>query len=475
MSRRGVVDLLDRIPRRGVPGSPNVSLAGAGSVLVFRDDAARPAHDAPPPVSPGWRTFTLDTLTAAVDARAEALAEEGVRPGDLHPVVVEADASGVVTLLALWRLGAVPVPLNPRLTADERAQAVDALAGKDPGEAQVVLWTSGTSGRPRGVALSWEAMATHVAAASRRLELDPARDVWLASLSLAHIGGLMVVVRALLTGSGLMAPGPVASPALPGLLMGTSVPGGGAPVPSHVSLVPTQLLRVLDFAGDGPPPPSLRCVLLGGAHTPRDLLFRALDAGWPVALTYGMTEMASQVATALPEAVRRKPGSVGRPLDGVDVRVATDGEVLVRGPTQASGYLDGTPLADARGWYATGDLGEVDADGDLWITGRRSDRIVTGGVNVDATEVEEAIRRHPAVADVCVAGVPDAAWGEAVAACVVPVEGEFDLDAVEAWLRDRLSGPKRPKRWKVVQALPLNANGKVERARVRGLLAGADS
>jgi O-succinylbenzoic acid--CoA ligase len=195
---------------------------------------------------------------------------------------------------------------------------------------------------------------------------------------------------------------------------------------------------------------------------------RALGEGWPLALTYGMTEMTSQVATAPPERVRAKPGTVGAPLDGAEVRVAPDGEILTRGATLALGYVGAeAPLRDPDGWYHTGDLGRVDHDGDLWVTGRRSDRIVSGGVNVDAHEVEAALREHPAVGDACVVGVPDDRWGEAVAAALVPRGGPVDLDGLADWLRGRLSPAKRPRRWRVVEALPLNANGKVDRGAVR--------
>lgn len=429
----------------------------------------RPALWARDPAAGAFRAVSREELEEAVDRRAGALAREGVRAGHVHPVALEPDAEGVATLLACWRLGAVPAPLNPRLTAAEGDEARRALAGRDGGGAQVVLWTSGTSGRPRGVSLSWDALATHVDAAGRRLGLDPARDTWLASLALAHVGGLMVVVRALVTGSGLVAPGPVGSGEL-AVLLGPA--GEGRPPTTHASLVPTQLLRLLDDTGAAPPPPTLRCLLLGGAHTPAGLLHRAVAAGWPVFPTYGMTEMASQVATATPELVRRKPGSVGAPLDGVEVRIGEGEEILARGPTRALGYLDGTPLTDADGWVHTGDLGRVDEDGHLWVTGRRVERIVTGGVNVDALEVEEVLRSHPAVADACVVGVPDDEWGEVVGVCVVPVAGEFDEDAVGDWLRERLQAAKRPRLWWRAAALPLNANGKVDRLRVRALLAG---
>jgi acyl-CoA synthetase (AMP-forming)/AMP-acid ligase II len=195
---------------------------------------------------------------------------------------------------------------------------------------------------------------------------------------------------------------------------------------------------------------------------------RALADGWPVALTYGTTETTSQVATAPPELVVEKRGTVGAPLDGVEVRIAADGEILVRGRTLARGRVEpAAPLTDEGGWYHTGDVGRVDEDGHLWITGRSSDRIVTGGVTVDPREVEGVLRAHPAVVDACVVGLADAEWGEKVVAAVVPVEGAFDLEDVDAWSRARLGPPRRPRRWLLVDALPLNANGKVDRAAVR--------
>jgi acyl-CoA synthetase (AMP-forming)/AMP-acid ligase II len=125
------------------------------------------------------------------------------------------------------------------------------------------------------------------------------------------------------------------------------------------------------------------------------------------------------------------------------------------------------PLRDAEGWYHTGDLGRVDEEGDLWITGRRSERIVSGGVNVDAHEVEAALRAHPAVGDACVVGLDDERWGEVVGAAVVPATGELDVDALAAWVVERLSPAKRPRRWLVTASLPLNPNGKVDRLAVR--------
>lgn len=470
---------------------------GAGSAVAdFLAEAVERGARGIALVTPG-RAWSYPELSSAVADRAAELAAAGAMPGVVHPVTLEADGAGIITLLALWRVGAVAAPLNPRLTEAERAQAAEAPRAasefrQEPGAGtpvrpvappQAILWTSGTSGRPRGVALSADNLRASARSAAARLELGPG-DVWLASLSVAHVGGLALVVRSLLLGGTLMAWGRFAAADTAALLDGEGVPSGAPGPVTHLSLVPTQLLHLLEVRGDAPPPPSLRCVLIGGAHAPPELVRRALAAGWPLALTYGMTEMTSQVATATPAQVRRKPGSVGRPLDGVQLCISAEGEVLVRGDMLALGAVEAisgggggavplvpvaplAPLAGEEGWYRTGDLGRLDGDGDLWITGRRSDRIITGGVNVDPHEVEAALRGYPAIADACVVGLPDPEWGEVVAAVVVPAEGAFDVEAAGAWSHERFAPSKRPRRWLPVDALPLNANGKVDRGAVR--------
>ena len=435
-------------------------------------------RDDPAVLAPQGR-LTFQALDALVTERAGALEADGVGAGALRPLRVTASLESTVDLLALWRAGAVPVPLNAALTEREDAETRSRLTGATvPDGTQVVLWTSGTSGRPRGVALSWGNLEASARAAARRLSLSP-RDVWVASLSPAHVGGLALLTRSLLLGGAFAVPGARDVPTLSRWLDGEGGEGpddrASWPRPSHLSLVPTQLHRLLDHRGARTAPSSLRCVLVGGAHAPAGLVRRAVASGWPVALTYGATEMSSQIATAPPDQVRTSledsgvAGSVGRPLAGVELRVEETGELLAKGPTRALGYVagDDASLGDADGWYHTGDLGRMDADGRLWITGRRMDRIVSGGVTVDAVEVEEALRHHPAVVDACVVGVPDAEWGERVAAWIVPVHGELDVAELDAHARSRLAPAKLPRLWRVDVELPRNANGKVDRLRVR--------
>jgi len=420
--------------------------------------------------------WTYAELDWVVSERADKLRDQGMREGQILPIPLDATADAVIQLLALWRVGVTPAPLNSRLTQAERDSAAQALSGV-PSEAQAVLWTSGTEGRPRGVAISYRNIAASALAAEERLELSH-EDVWLASLSPAHIGGLALVTRALLLGSRLVAVGPFDAERTLGLMEGRGLPEGATAPVTHISVVPTQLLRLLDLSGDAPPPETFGCALVGGARAPTKLVERALAAGWPIALTYGLTETTSQVATAPPGLTVRKPGTVGRPLQGLDLRIGDDGEILVRGATVARSYVGVRPpdVVAADGWLHTGDLGRVDEDGDLWITGRRSDRIVTGGVTVDAVEVEEALRAHAGVGDACVVGLPDEEWGERVAAWVEPNgTGLLDLADLSSFLRDRLSGPKLPRVYHVANGLPRNANGKVDRAAVRAAVARAGS
>lgn len=418
-------------------------------------------------------SLSYGVLQEVVDTRAETLRSAGMRAGRIEPVEVESDHDGIVELLALWRIGAVPVPLNPALTKRERDDARTRLADPTvPAGTQVVVWTSGTSGRPRGVALSWANLKESARGTADRLALT-SDDVWLASLSMAHVGGLALVVRSLMVGGGLVAAGVFRTEVVSSLLDGDGFPGGPAGRITHLSLVPTQLLRLLDHRAGTPPPDTFRCALIGGAHAPASLVDRAHGDGWPLGLTYGATEMSSQIATAPPALTRSKPGTVGLPMPGVELDVEPDGSIRTRGPTRALGYLGdvGPPLAEAGGWYRTGDLGHMDADGHLWITGRRVDRIVSGGVTIDAVEVEEALRSHASVADVCVVGLPDEEWGERVAAWIEPAN-DFDRGRLEAYLRALVSPAKLPRVWRTEGQLPRNVNGKVNRAEVRAVLGG---
>ncbi len=345
-----------------------------------------------------------------------------------------------------WDRGDAVLPVDARLPAPARervlaalrpTRVVDgwgerALAGGEPVEPgdALVMATSGSTGAAKGVVLTQHALASSARASAERLGTSAA-DHWLACLPLGHIGGFSVLTKALFAGSALTV--------LPGFDAGavTAAAHGGA---TAVSLVPTALQRI--------DPSLFRVVLLGGARPPRD---RPAN----VVATYGMTETGSGVVYD------------GRPLPGVEVRVADDGEVLVRGPMLLRCYRDGSSPVDADGWLHTDDVGRWLPDGRLHVDGRRGDVIVTGGEKVWPDDVERALAAAPGVADVAVAGVPDPEWGERVVAWVVPAAGGAPslAELRAAVVRDH-PAHMAPKELHLVTSLPRTPLGKVVRHRL---------
>ncbi len=480
VSYRGLDAAADLLARRlasaGVrPGDVVAMLAPTGPAAVTALYAASRAGAALAPLHPGLAAREL--ADALADARPALVL---CAPAHVEMAREEVGAVGGRADARVFVLGDGGLPVAGRSTGREgsrparragsradRATAdihrVEPSAAPPPGsgldDTLAILRTSGTGGRARAVALTRRNFAASARAVRARLGLGP-DDVWYASLSLAHIGGLALVDRALATGGRVVVRGAWRPRTLVELLEAGAL--------THASLVPTMLARLLDAHPVHPAFASLRCVLVGGAGAPPALVERALSAGLPVALTYGMTETCSQVATAPPALVRAKPGTVGAPLDGVEARIRPDGEIEVRGPMVARAHHRGDPIADPDGWHRTGDLGHLDGDGHLWVTGRKARRIVSGGVNVDPAEVEGVLAAHPGVAEAAVVGVPDPEWGERVAAAVVPAAGhDIGVAALQRHCGALLGPPARPRVFSVLDALPRNLNGKVDHGRLR--------
>jgi O-succinylbenzoic acid--CoA ligase len=260
------------------------------------------------------------------------------------------------------------------------------------------------------------------------------QDRWLCCLPLWHVGGLAIPIRSAIYGTTA-----VLHDGFDAGRVREEIESGSVTL---VSLVATMLRRLIDAGLSSWP--ALRGALIGGGPIPAGLLDWADETGFPLIPTYGMTETASQVVTG------------HRPLLGVDLRIGAGGEILVRGPMVAPGSCDGD------GWLHTGDRGRLDGEGRLVVEGRLDDVIVTGGENVAAAEVEEALLAHTAVADAAVAGRPDAEWGEAIVAFVV-LSGEASDDDLLRHCRDRLPGFKVPKAIERREELPRNAAGKLVR------------
>ena len=339
----------------------------------------------------------------------------------LIPIVADGRAF-VDALQRAWAERDAVLPIDPRLPRP----AVDALLAAmrpdddvEDGDALVVA-TSGTTGAPKGVVLTHDAVLASALATSARLEVDPFRDRWLSVLPLAHVGGLSVVTRALLTDTPL-----------------TFDPEDRAA--TLVSMVATQVRRT-DVS-------RFRTVVVGGAAPPSDLPANAV-------VTYGMTETGSGVVYD------------GAPLDGVEVR-AVDGELHVRGPMLLRAYRDGTDPKDDDGWLPTGDAGEIGEDGRVVVRGRIGDVIVTGGEKVWPDPVEAVLRDVPGVLDVAVAGVPDPEWGARVVAYAVTSE-DVTLERLRDAVKAVLPAWCAPKDLVRVSELPRTALGKVQRSRLPG-------
>lgn len=336
-----------------------------------------------------------------------------------------------------------------RTALDGRGPAVlplaPAAALRRVGGGGVVVATSGSTGEPRFVVLSAAALRASAVATAARLGGD-AR--WLLALPAEHVAGVQVIVRALLAGS---------PPAVQDLRDGfrpADFAAVAATLPAgrrHTSLVPTQLGRLLDAGG--PALDALRgfdAVLVGGAALDSALRARAEAAGVHVVTTYGMSETAG--------------GCVydGVPLDGVTVELEEGGRIRLGGPTVADGYLGGPAF---HGTFRTGDLGRW-RDGRLEVLCRADDVIVTGGENVAPAAVERVLAARPGVRAVCVVGVPDPGWGQAVVAAVVPGPDRPDDEQLRSAVRAELGRAAVPRRIVDVEAIPLRGIGKPDRAAV---------
>lgn len=369
--------------------------------------------------------------------------------------LAQATEGAAAEMWSILEAGDILVPVR------DEARRAPVVADELPPRS-VVIRTSGSTGHPRDIVLPWRAFEASAAATIERLDLRPS-DTWWSSLPPSHVGGLTLLLRASQVGCAVAHTGGFDASTFWRLCSEGRI--------THASLVPTMLRRVLDAAPRDADPSSLRAVLIGGAASDASLLGEAVAAGIPVAVTWGMTETCSQLATATPAETAADPTHSGRLLSGVELREDPLGRLSVRTPTMSLGELvDGVlvPLADAKGWFSTDDLGAVDAEGFVRITGRVSDRIISGGVNVDPLDVERVIRTLPWIADVAVVGVPDTEWGERVTAAVVlGPEAPARSEDLLAALPSELTGARRPKAVVSVEALPLTGNGKIDRPALR--------
>ena len=433
----------------------------------------------------------LEQRTAAM---AASLVRHGLQPGDRVVWRARTTLASVECLLAAMRAGAVLVPVSPsasgaevayvvgdaspamaitdadhrvaagtRLTvldvtelSEASAEAAATVVPRRLGDDALIVYTSGTTGRPKGAVHTHASLRAGVAALVSAWSWTPA-DRLVLSLPLFHVHGLCAG------------------------LFGTLAAGGSAVVFDRFDVaqvldtapsctmyfgVPTMYHR-LASSGRGRELASLRLCVSGSAPLAADLWQTLARQGVSILERYGMTE--TMLTLSNPVVGERRPGAVGVPLPGVDAAIEDPddqgvGELLVKGPSLCRGYWGQSGSIDPDAFFATGDLAAVSDDGYVTIRGRRTELIITGGHNVYPAEVEAVLSRHPGVTEVAVVGVPSAEWGEIVVAYVV---GDPDLDSLQERGAAELAPFKRPREVRLVPSLPRNALGKVVRGELR--------
>lgn len=486
--------------RNGEPDTPWI-------VERARVDGARTA------LVDGRLRWTFSDLSHSSAAVAAELCRRGIRQGDRVLLLAGTSAAWVACLHGTTCAGAVFVPLGPSLTVDEAARAiarvrpsivvadddrivaaqravsaaeldsppkvatlsslrasadVAAFTPEPPPAVHSIVFTSGTTGDSKAAMLSHANYASSANATQERLSLDSG-DVWLAPMPLHHVGGLSILMRSLRIGFSVVL--------LPRFDPATTIRTIESEGITIISVVPTMLHALLEEQGTDARSwterfPTLRVVLVGGGPLGDGLSARALEAGVPIAATYGLTETSSQISTATPAETAADSAHCGRPVRGIEIRlhdVGADGfgTLCVRGPQVFGGYY-GEPTGSAGlsedGWFATGDIGRIDGDGRVLIAMRRQDRIVTGGENVSPAEVETVLGEHPDISCAGVYPVADEKWGQLVAAAVVLRSGaSFEPDRLAEWCRDRMAPYKVPRRFVLRESLPVSAAGKLRR------------
>jgi fatty-acyl-CoA synthase len=482
-------------------------------------------HAAFTPDKPAIRFGGRALSYAALDLRVRELARSlkhglGVGRGDRVAFLGYNHPDFLALLFACARLGAMLVPLNWRLAVPEhlfvlrdagagilvvddamaatgallagelpdcrciglaavaRAEGDDTNPHVDLQTPLLVVYTSGTTGRPKGAVLTQESLFWNALNSLHMHDMTSADRV-LTVLPLFHVGGLNIqTTPALYAGAEVV-------------LLDRFEPGATLAAirecrPTLTVQVPATIRALVehpDWASTDLG--CLRMIATGSSFVPLPLLEAWHARGVPAAQVYGLTETCPIAAYQRAADARRKPGSTGHTALHAELRIVdaescdcppgTPGELLVRGPSVMLEYWgDARATAEAfvEGWFRTGDLGQADADGDIWIVDRKKDVVISGGENIYPAEIEAVLAEYPAVREAAVVGRADPRWGEVPVAVVVPAAATLDAAAVLALLDGRLARFKRPREVVLVEALPRNAMGKVQRFRLREMVAG---
>lgn len=456
--------------------------------------------------------ITFNELYRRVQNRASILKRSGVQSGQHVGILMKNSVEMIETIHAVISIGAVSVLLNTRLTTEELVwQLVDVEAvhiichnelkdkvhtlkdkiqivvigdslsvdnqfaeGIDVefshNQLATIMYTSGTTGRPKGVMQTFGNHWSSSVGSALNLGLLPS-DRWLLAVPLFHISGLSIVMRSVIYGISIVLHEHFDAERMNSAIIKDKV--------TIVSVVTTMLQQMVENLDTQQYPDSFRCMLAGGGPIPKNLLEECQARNIPVYQTYGMTETASQIVTLSPEYSMTRLGSAGKPLFSCQIKIVKngkeclpneEGEILAKGPNITNGYwkrAEATQESLQDGWLHTGDQGYKDSEGFLFVLDRRSDLIISGGENVYPAEIEAVLLTHPNVLDAGVVGVDDERWGQIPHAYVVLRDSSINKDELVEYCKQRLAIYKVPKEYTSVDMLPRNASNKLLRRKLK--------
>jgi len=409
------------------------------------------------------------------------------------PVLSSNSKEFIITTIALWNAGLVPVPLNNRWTETEIKEVIkkynfkvvlfenkfsdkltstqiekfsfdDLLNPKSKpsqytsNDESVVIFTSGSSSEPKGVVHTFDSLANSILNGEEILN-QKVGDKWIASLPFYHIGGFQIICRALSGGCEIIIPANLKIDSIKNSITEF--------YPTHISLVSTQLKNFVDTNFN--PVNSIKVSLVGGGFTDDSIIIESSKKGWKPVRVYGSSETASFVSAATADEILKKPETSGKAVKNVKIQTSSDGEILISSKSLFKCYLNDEETTKEKiknGFYYSGDLGFIDEDGYLFIEARRNDLIVSGGENINPLEVEKVLMKNKSIKEVCVFPIQDKHWGQICAAAIVTNETVSE-EVIKYELKKVLADFKIPKRIFFVDELPKTSLGKIEREKVR--------
>ena len=442
----------------------------------------------------------------------QTLSDIGIKRRNKVAILSENSPEFVMLIFSLWRLGAIPIPLNLKLLPKEIEELItfahcDFLLTDDSSfelinskkipkhripngnekaasktfpeidftieDTAAIIFTSGSTGKPKGVMLSFNNLFQS-ALTGDQIFKHADGDRWLASLPFYHVGGFSIITRAFFFGAALILPNSLSAEQLKEEIENQK--------PTLTSFVSTQLKRLIELGVK--PNKELRHILLGGGFLDAELVEKAISSGWKISKSYGSTETSSFAAALTYEEFNKKRQSAGKALTPNKILIVDEkknplppnhsGEIAVKGESVAKGYLHNIEETNKKfkgKIYYSGDFGYLDDEGYLFVEARRNDLIISGGENINPIEVENEIIKHPKVLEVSVLGIEDNEWGYIVTAAVVlKNKNEFTLDELKEFLKDKLPGYKHPKKIFILDNLPKTEMGKVQKEKIREII-----